>query len=114
MTSLPPSLVVGPPAAVAIASGGDHSCALTGDGHVWCWGANEVGQLGKGQASPSSAPAEVAGLGNVSAIAAGANHSCALRTDGSVWCWGGNHSGQLGDGVVLQMSTPQLDRLACR
>jgi alpha-tubulin suppressor-like RCC1 family protein len=114
MTSLPPSPIVGPPAAVAIASGGDHSCALTGDGHVWCWGANEVGQLGKGQASPSSAPAEVAGLGNVSAIAAGANHSCALRTDGSVWCWGGNHSGQLGDGVVLQMSTPQLDRLACR
>ncbi len=63
---------------------------------------------------PSGAPAEIAGLGGVTAIAAGAAHSCALRSDGSVWCWGGNQSGQLGDGVVLQLSTPQLDRLACR
>ena len=114
VTSGPPTAVAGPPGSQAIATGGAHTCALSLTGHVWCWGANDVGQLGNGQESPNGAPVEVPGLDGVVEISAGASHTCALRGDRSVWCWGGNQSGQLGDGVVLQMSTPQLDRLACR
>lgn len=32
-----------------VAAGRDHSAALTGEGHVWVWGAGESGQLGLGQ-----------------------------------------------------------------
>ena len=35
-----------------VATGDSHSCAVTTDHHVLCWGGNESGQLGVGEASP--------------------------------------------------------------
>ncbi len=31
-----------------VVAGDDHSCGLIGDGRAYCWGGNEVGQLGMG------------------------------------------------------------------
>ena len=45
----------------AVATGGDHSCALTAEG-VWCWGRNHQGQLGDGGTSNSAVPVRVIGL----------------------------------------------------
>ena len=41
---------------VAIAAGDEHTCALPGDGSVWCWGRNEGGQLGNGSVETSATP----------------------------------------------------------
>jgi alpha-tubulin suppressor-like RCC1 family protein len=39
-----------------VAAGGEHTCARAG-GHVFCWGSNEVGQLGAGDADDWSVTA---------------------------------------------------------
>src|SRR5438876_11057132 len=45
----------------AVAAGGLHTCMRLPDGTVQCWGRNNVGQLGNGASSVTSAPVPVAG-----------------------------------------------------
>lgn len=91
------------PALVALATGDSHACGLDGTGTVWCWGANNRGQLGDGTTSAHAAPAPIA-LGDgtpgitYTAVTAGPDNSCAIATDGSAHCWGLGESGQLGYG----------------
>jgi alpha-tubulin suppressor-like RCC1 family protein len=95
-----------PSAAVAVTAGGyhfggGHSCALLASGAVYCWGADQAGQIGDGKSGFnvfSTAPFVVAGLPPIQAIAAGGMHTCALAADGRVFCWGDDAAGQIGDG----------------
>jgi len=52
-----PATVTGLSAAVALAAGGAHTCALLQAGTVACWGADTSGQLGDGVALTDSTPA---------------------------------------------------------
>ncbi len=90
-----------------VSAGSAHSCAITEQGGVKCWGSNSFGQLGDGGTASHSIQADVSGLASgVAALALGGVHSCALTTSGSVKCWGSNSSGQLGDGSNAQQNTP--------
>jgi alpha-tubulin suppressor-like RCC1 family protein len=82
-----------------LASGVEHTCAVKGDGSLWCWGTNGLDQLGIGT-SPNqvASPHQVGAATTWVSVAAGADHTCGIQQDGSLWCWGFNGSGQVGNG----------------
>ncbi|MEZ4864216.1 MAG: hypothetical protein R3C14_23085 [Caldilineaceae bacterium] len=104
---LPVDVISLPGPVVALAAGGEHTCAVLQSGAVACWGKNTNGQLGNNGQANLSTPALVVNLaGSATAVVAGANHSCALLQGGAVRCWGDNAAGQLGDGTNLSHNTP--------
>jgi alpha-tubulin suppressor-like RCC1 family protein len=106
-TTPQPIDVAGLPAnLVAVALGGYHSCAVTTTREAWCWGENQVGQLGDGTTVDRPTPAAVPGLSGVVAVTGGTYHTCALLVGGAAMCWGSNNSGQLGDSTATDRSTP--------
>jgi alpha-tubulin suppressor-like RCC1 family protein len=90
--------------AIQVGVGAAHTCALSAEGEVWCWGLNHVGQIGVSETMKCViAPTRVPSLRRVTQIAIGALHGCALTDRGRVWCWGRteNHVlGQAFDGVA--------------
>ena len=98
-TSLPVAVTGLTEAVVEVSTGWKHTCAITVSGQAWCWGNNDIYQLGNGdtEAEPSAVPVQVVDMGNARSIAAGDAHTCAIKTDGTTWCWGLNVDGQLGD-----------------
>jgi alpha-tubulin suppressor-like RCC1 family protein len=86
-----------------LTAGNGHACALMRAGDVWCWGADDQGQiLGPADAAacPLGAcrpsPVVIPGLPNAVQVSAGGNQTCAIDADGGVWCWGANPSAGLG------------------
>ena len=78
-----------------ISAGWYHTCAVTIDGGVKCWGPT---------------PVAVSGLtSGVAQVSAGRSHTCALTTAGGVECWGYNDVGQLGNGTIALSPQDYVD-----
>jgi len=82
----------------SIASGGDHTCALTLAGAAFCWGLGLSGGLGNGLNAISTTPVAVTGGLTFQSIIAGGRTTCGLTADGKAYCWGYNFYGTVGDG----------------
>ena len=111
-----PQRVVTVPQAVDIATGDSHSCALTREGAVWCWGDNRYGQLGIGvmgtpidgepvEPTGTRTPQWIATLPAADALSVGGFTSCA-HVGESLWCWGLDDMQQ----ISVQQDPPQNNR----
>lgn len=91
-----------------VEAGEYHTCALLRNGSVYCFGANNYGQLGYGDTTARSAPAPIAvPVGaTVRNITTGDLITCALLTNYTVMCWGLNSDGQLGYGDTTTRYSP--------
>jgi alpha-tubulin suppressor-like RCC1 family protein len=79
-----------------IDAGDDFSCATTADGHVACWGRNDLGQTGARPGRDQLEPVIVPNVANAEQVVVGDAHACARTHDGSVLCWGDNTAHQRG------------------
>lgn len=98
------SMVEGLTEVTAVAAANEHAMALTKNGKVYAWGANNTGMLGRGVGGfegesgiNSRIPNEVPGLKEkAKAIAVGGASDYALLQGGEVEAWGENTYGELG------------------
>jgi alpha-tubulin suppressor-like RCC1 family protein len=56
-----PTTVIGVSGALAVSTGGDHSCATTRAGEVYCWGSNTLGEVGDGTKNTAYSAVKVPG-----------------------------------------------------
>lgn len=110
------------PGAREIAAGGDHTCIVTYDDRVRCWGEGDLGRTGQhneidiGDNELPSGGLDLPFESPVKSIGLGDGYGCALLANGNVACWGDNAKGRLGlgntDPAVLDAEGDVLTPLA--
>lgn len=89
-----------------MSAGSRHTCVVTDDGRVKCWGYNGYGQLGLGNTDNQLVPMVVPRLRNAISVSVGERHTCAVTRLRGIKCWGNNDFGQLGDGSQIERHAP--------
>lgn len=105
-----PAAASGLTAVVQLSAGASYACALSvpvagGPSDVFCWGNNNIGQLGTGPSSHSAPTLVTGGITSWVQVSAYHQHSCARTVAGEIYCWGDNNSGKLGTGSAAPSSS---------
>lgn len=99
---------------IKVSAGNTHTCAITNQNEVWCWGIGLNGELGDGLESDSNIPVKVThenlnGNNNILSfieISAGGNHSCGLTSQKEIWCWGATIDSRRGGPDAVESNVP--------
>lgn len=112
--------------AKSVAAGGAHTCIVMTDGTPKCWGANDRGQLGRGEIGgnlgvgdvvpPSDAALKPGWTKKADYVTAGASFTCAAVKGEAVsnlqsrrfFCWGENVTRQSGVDGIGALTAPSL------
>lgn len=93
----------------AVAAGLEHTCAVSTDARIFCWGRGVEGQLGDARQLDrvTPRPAIADDGARFGAISAGAGtFSCGVSRGNGVYCWGRGDSGELGNPTTSASATP--------
>ncbi|MGH7590571.1 MAG: RCC1 domain-containing protein [Gemmatimonadales bacterium] len=112
--TMAPNIVDGGHAWTQVVTGYRHTCGLDEAGAAWCWGADNIGQLGRAAGAPDSVcglapspcskvPIAVDGGYTFTSLSAGGAHTCGVTTTGDVYCWGSDDAGQVGVGGAADL-----------
>ncbi len=89
-----------------VSAGQRHTCAITVDRALYCWGENVQFQLGVEREVFVPRPSAVLPDARFLDVGAGVTHTCAVRTNGIVYCWGEGTLGALGRGDTASSVIP--------
>lgn len=98
----------------SISAGIFHNCAVASNNQAYCWGHDDVGQLGDGATdNTGTLPVAVNTTGLLSgktilSVSSGGYHTCVITSDNQAYCWGDNVDGQLGNNTVNPSNVPVL------
>jgi alpha-tubulin suppressor-like RCC1 family protein len=89
-----------------VSAGRDHTCGVTSDNRLFCWGYNPDGAVGDGTSTNRLVPVPIGGALRFRQVSAGWVSTCAVTTDNRAYCWGDNFYGELGNGSTSNRLTP--------
>ncbi|CAF1417162.1 unnamed protein product, partial [Rotaria sordida] len=90
-----------------ISMGAEHACALTDEGVVYIWGANDDGQCAQPRKHDViAAPRELRIETEVTAISCGYHHTALIDVNGRLFLFGNNEDRQLGRSVSDKFAGP--------
>lgn len=94
----------------SITASGRGACITTTALAMYCWGANNNGQVGDGTVVNRTVAAAVQSGDNIQgrfiAASKGDSHTCGIADDNTAYCWGFNIFGRLGDGTTTTRNVP--------
>jgi len=95
----------------SISLGFDNTCAIASDDQAYCWGLNDVGQLGDNSTTERLVPTAVDASGvlsgkTIKAISARSSFTCAIASDDQAYCWGSGTLGRLGNNSTSDSLVP--------
>jgi alpha-tubulin suppressor-like RCC1 family protein len=96
---------------VEVSLGAYYTCALDNTSDLYCWGANDRGQVGDIGSTQRLVPTLIPHPAKTLStkfvkVTLGEYHTCALDNSNNIYCWGNNDYSQLGDGSNVQYSSP--------
>ncbi len=83
----------------SLVAGNDHTCGITLSNEIYCWGNNDLGQIGNDElhvTAPRPVPTTISGA--FMQISSGVSFACVRYDNDEISCWGSNLMGELGDG----------------
>ncbi len=101
----------------SVSAGSEHTCAVSNDNNVYCWGEGANGRLGNNEDNSQFIPTRVRGgkalasdtkdgyLSNIRSVSAGNEHTCAVSVASNAYCWG--HRERLGNEMTEDSLIPE-------